>query len=187
MRIINLLNENHVEHVDMDTLFIRLLGYSGWCNYRTRYATRRVESWNMKQNPPEKLKFIEDMAIVMMQLIQSQEDQRVIPIQLFLCMYEGEESCPSHHHDCRQATLSIGADRYMFVDNKKILLHHGDMVTLNGEQHGVPKCSERARMEPRASLNLFYTIPSEAATASVTPRLSKRRLPTPNCRKERKT
>ena len=187
MRVVNLLADKLVDHADMDTLFIQLLGYPDWCEYRARTATRRVESWNMRQNPPEKLKFVEDMAIVMMRLIQSSESERVIPMQLFICMYEGEESCPSHCHDCRQATLSIGAERHMIVNSKRILLQHGDMVTLNGERHGVPKSNEIGGKEPRVSLNLFYTIPSEEAAASVIPKTSKRRLQTPNSRKEQKT
>ncbi|GAB5355146.1 hypothetical protein AAMO2058_000181200 [Amorphochlora amoebiformis] len=90
----------------------------------------------------------------------------ICPMQVYINLYpDGSSSCPGHTHSCRQLTLSIGATRSLRIKGKDFKQKHGDVVVLHGQNHAVPK--DEDVKEPRISVNLFYTLKSEAATASV--------------------
>eukprot|EP01065_Artemidia_motanka_P014848 TRINITY_DN1867_c0_g1_i2.p4 TRINITY_DN1867_c0_g1~~TRINITY_DN1867_c0_g1_i2.p4 ORF type:complete len:122 (+),score=47.11 TRINITY_DN1867_c0_g1_i2:361-726(+) len=87
-------------------------------------------------------------------------------MQCFLCLYEdGDDVCPPHRHDCRQATLSLGAERVLTVEGSRVTTEHGDILLLDGERHGVPQ--QRAATGPRISINLFYTTDADLQRGDV--------------------
>ncbi|CAK9069860.1 unnamed protein product [Durusdinium trenchii] len=114
--------------------------------------------------PPAHLQFSQNLIQKLIDHLQSQNPNcEVIPLQVFLCLYEdGEDACPNHVHDCRQLTLSLGAQREVAVEGRRMLMRHGDVLILDGERHGVPALQERTS-QSRVSVNIFFTTSNDAS------------------------
>lgn len=139
-----------------------------WVEYKTKRSKRKVFGWPLVPGsdlcPLRALRPVLDGLIRVAAQDAGQEVGQIRPIQCFLCMYEGSRNaCPVHSHDWRQVTLSLGADRTMIVGDQKVLLHHGDVIVLGGEKHGIEMGGDRSA-GPRISINLFYHAEGDVCT-----------------------
>ncbi len=140
-----------------------------WEKFKTRIGTRFINEIQFENKgiviPPCFIDIHHEINILVIELLKVAnltitDGSVIIPIQLFLCYYRnGKDICPMHSHKCRQITLSIGADRVMTVENKKMNLYNGSVIYLHKEKHGILK--EDSVEGNRLSLNLFYTTSSE--------------------------
>jgi len=152
----------------LDLLFKKMLTGIRWVEYKTRRSRRKVFGWPVVPGsdlcPLPALRPVLDGLTRLAAEDAGQEVNQIRPIQCFLCMYEGSRNiCPVHSHDWRQVTLSLGAARTMTVGDKKLLLHHGDVILLGGEKHGIEMGIDRS-VGPRISINLFYHAEGDVRT-----------------------
>ena len=118
--------------------------------------------------PPAHLQFAQGLIQKLVGHLQSSNPtSQVLPLQAFLCLYEdGEDACPNHVHDCRQLTLSLGADREVTVEGQRVMMRHGDILVLDGERHGVPAQKTKSS-QSRVSINIFFTTSSDQTSRPV--------------------
>ena len=94
----------------------------------------------------------------------------IVPIEFFCAKHPKNESvCAEHAHNCRQATLQLGAPRHFIVEGaglpsainhrREFRIEQGDLVILDGQVHGV-----RRGTGMRYSLNLFYATERDFAS-----------------------
>jgi len=137
-------------------------------------AKRKVASWGykpyglieVKDIVPPGLEPLRLIIAAMFQHAATESGQEIIPIQVYLNLYEnGNMSTPAHRHRCRQLTLSLGATRTLVVNGNRLPQKHGDIILLKGQKHEVAK--EPGIKENRISLNLFFTVKGEKEGAKV--------------------
>lgn len=157
-----------VEKTELDDA-LRFLRRVDWTEYNTPTSKRKVAEWSFQDlTEEEKMyglphKFAKIQPILgelLFYLQQSAPDETIVPIQCFMCLYEGaEDSCPNHRHRCRQITLSLGSPRTFVIDREyKVKMKHGDIIILNRQPHSVPKGGANAM---RISINIFYAYQSD--------------------------
>jgi len=168
----NIISEGLATVAEVDELLVQLLDNPNWKELETRTSRRLCDQYTFdgqrKTNPPPHLRFVNS---IVQRLLDREQANRgngeVVPLSCFLCLYEdGDDSCPNHTHDCRQLTLSLGDERTLNVEGKSYRMKHGDVITLDGERHGVPMLRQ-APCQPRVSLNLFFTTVLDQATREV--------------------
>ncbi|CAE7533666.1 unnamed protein product [Symbiodinium sp. CCMP2592] len=149
--------------MDSPAAFANFLESPGWRELQTRTARRLCDGsytfdGDCNKPPPPHLKFAAGLIQKLLGRLQSDHpDTAIVPMQAFLCLYEdGQDACPNHVHDCRQLTLSLGAERFVAVEGEKMLMRHGDVMILDGERHGVPADQGRPT-QARVSVNIFFT------------------------------
>lgn len=165
--------EGIVDHAgDLDELLAQLLASPGWQELQTRTARRLCDQYTFEGDasrpPPPHLRFAHGLVQRLLAWLRAGSvDDEVIPLSCFFCLYEdGDDACPSHSHDCRQLTMSFGDERALVVEDQRLWMRHGDLVILDGEQHGVP--AQRSQTcQPRVSLNLFFATAGDRATRQV--------------------
>jgi len=134
---------------ELDILLRKMTTSIRWVEYKTKQSKRKVFGWPVVPGsdncPLPALRPVLDGLIRVAAEDAGQNVGQIRPIQCFLCMYEdSRNTCPVHRHDWRQVTLSLGAARNMIVGGKKVALHHGDMIVLGGEKHGIEVGSDRS-------------------------------------------
>jgi len=140
-----------------------------WQKFKTRIGTRFVNEISFNNGtigiPGCFVDIQNEISVLVTELLRVAhltvtDSSTMIPLQLFLCYYRnGKDVCPMHSHKCRQITLSIGSDRVMTVESKKMDLYNGSVIFLHKEKHGILK--EDSVEGNRLSLNLFYTTTNE--------------------------
>lgn len=153
---------------ELDLLFKKMTRSIRWVQYNTKRSRRKVFGWPIVPGsdlcPLPALRPVLDGMIRVAAKDAGQDVGQIRPIQCFLCLYEdSRNTCPVHSHDWRQVTLSLGAARNMIVDDKKLLLEHGDIIVLGGETHGIEIGRDRS-VGPRISVNLFYHADGDVCT-----------------------
>jgi len=157
---------------EIDEIFVQFLASPGWQEFQTRTTRRLTDQYTFdgdrERPPPPHLQFVHGLVQQLIRRLQSgHPDTEVIPLQCFFCMYEnGEDACPNHAHDCRQLTMSFGDERAMNIEGRFEPMQHGDVIVLDGEQHGIPK-QQNKRCQPRVSINIFFTTALDMATREV--------------------
>eukprot|EP00747_Dinoflagellata_sp_TGD_P169006 gnl/TRDRNA2_/TRDRNA2_196795_c0_seq1.p1 gnl/TRDRNA2_/TRDRNA2_196795_c0~~gnl/TRDRNA2_/TRDRNA2_196795_c0_seq1.p1 ORF type:complete len:266 (+),score=37.83 gnl/TRDRNA2_/TRDRNA2_196795_c0_seq1:86-883(+) len=173
----NAMREQLFSTAEVDELFAQLLNSPGWRELETRTSRRLVDQYTFEGDrarpPPPHLRFLHGSVQKLLDHLQKHHGRdtegatEVLPMSCFLCLYEdGEDACPNHVHDCRQLTMSFGSERVMVVEGRRVKMKHGDVIVLDGEQHGVP-AQRGVECQPRVSINLFYTTTVDLATREV--------------------
>eukprot|EP00439_Symbiodinium_sp_Y106_P063343 s1718_g9.t2 len=115
---------------ELDEAFANFLESPGWRELQTRTARRLCDGsytfdGDCNKPPPPHLP-----TCLQYTLHSTALEKR--------CLYEdGQDlvdACPNHVHDCRQLTLSLGAERFVAVEGEKMLMRHGDVIILDGER-----------------------------------------------------
>lgn len=149
-----------------------------WVKFKTRSGIRFINEIQFEENlvvPSCFVSIHDEITVLVTELVRLAyftitDGSDIIPLQLYLCYYRnGNDICPMHSHKCRQITLSIGSDRIMTVNSRKVNLYNGSVIFLHGEKHGILKdivsmesgLTELGFEENRLSLNLFYTTSTE--------------------------
>lgn len=155
-----------MEHYNIDTNFfvndLEDLFKTGpnWHKLKTRTSTRNVLSMSFQRIIITYFLFKYCFKILELGSKTVKKGRIFVPLELFICYYkDGNDSCPIHKHNCEQITLSFGESRIIIVNNKKILLKHGDVLYLKGQKHGIPK--DENIKNPRISFNLFFVAINE--------------------------
>ncbi|CAK0802053.1 unnamed protein product, partial [Prorocentrum cordatum] len=167
----NVVREGLATTEELDSVFASFLSSPGWREMETRTSRRLCDQYTFDGGrdspPPPHLAFAHGLVQRLMGRVQQGlVDDEVVPMSLFCNLYEdGEDSCPSHVHDCRQLTMSLGAERTLTVEGRPVCMRHGDVVILDGERHGVPRQPGGAM--PRVSINLFFTTARDLASREV--------------------
>lgn len=170
----NCVSDGLVSASDLDDVFAHFLQSPGWRELETRTSRRLCDQWTFEGDrttpPPPHLRFSHVLVQKLLDRLQHEHNITVaelIPLSCFLCLYEdGDDACPSHVHDCRQLTLSMGDERTLTVEGRPFLMRHGDVVVLDGERHAVPLQHGR-NCQPRVSVNIFYTVACDLASREV--------------------
>ncbi|CAE8629653.1 unnamed protein product [Polarella glacialis] len=162
-----------VSFSELDSLLAQFLGSPGWRELETRTSRRLCDQYafdgERTKPPPPHLRFCHTLVQNLLDYLQQQLNSGdfIVPLQCFLCLYEdGEDSCPSHAHDCRQLTMSFGGERTLEVEGRSLRMRHGDVVVLDGERHSLPAQRQKPT-ETRVSINLFFTTSLDLATRKV--------------------
>jgi len=173
MAVLNAVSAGLATVAELDEAFANFLESPGWRELQTRTARRMCDgSYTFNGDPfaapPAHLQFAQGLIQKLVGHLQSSNPtSQVLPLQAFLCLYEdGEDACPNHVHDCRQLTLSLGADREVTVEGQRVMMRHGDILVLDGERHGVPAQKTKSS-QSRVSINIFFTTSSDQASRPV--------------------
>lgn len=163
VKVFSATQEGLATTAELDEAFANFLESPGWRELQTRTARRLCDGsytldGDCNKPPPPHLKFAAGLIQKLLGRLQSDHpDTTIVPMQAFLCLYEdGQDACPNHVHDCRQLTLSLGAERFVAVEGERMLMRHGDVMILDGERHGVPADQGRPT-QSRVSVNIFFT------------------------------
>ena len=161
MAVLNAVTAGLATVAELDEAFANFLESPGWRELQTRTARRMCDgSYTFNGDPfaapPAHLQFAQGLIQKLVGHLQSSNPtSQVLPLQAFLCLYEdGEDACPNHVHDCRQLTLSLGADREVTIEGQRVMMRHGDILVLDGERHGVPAQKTKSS-QSRVSINIF--------------------------------
>eukprot|EP00913_Durusdinium_trenchii_P035855 g33552.t1 len=172
-QVFNAIAEGLVTSVELDEAFAHFLESPGWRELQTRTARRMCDgSYTFEGDrfraPPAHLQFSQNLIQKLMPScsrtidhLQSQNPNcEVIPLQVFLCLYE----------DGEDRERGMGRDAWgmqhwwldVAVEGRRMLMRHGDVLILDGERHGVPALQERTS-QSRVSVNIFFTTSNDAS------------------------
>ncbi|CAE7265492.1 unnamed protein product [Symbiodinium natans] len=133
VQVFNATQEGLATTAELDEAFANFLESPGWRELQTRTARRLCDGsytfdGDCSKPPPPHLSFAGNLIQKLLGRLESDHaGHAVVPMQAFLCLYEdGQDACPNHVHDCRQLTLSLGAERFVAVEGEKILMRPVD-------------------------------------------------------------
>lgn len=167
-RCFSLLDWGVVSSEELDTLVHRLQNEVHWHTKQFGGCPRDVASWiftdcNRDTPPPLDMDCVRPLTAKLLDMLdQVHVGDLVFPLQLYVNRYNnGSIHTRMHVHYCRQVTFSLGNVRALDVEGpgipagkRRLDLHAGDVVLLDGQSHGVVADVPEAGL--RFSINMFY-------------------------------